>query len=158
MTYQFKGKLKDCSIPLKLVILFGPYGDKDQKNIHILITNNTKLSAQKVIDTYRLRWRIEDCFRELKDFFMLDQYQVRKKERIERHWALCHLAWTLAYWVKQNGYLRKTISGVPKTFTDVKQALNNLICYPQIINAAKNPDQLAETMHIKSKRVKSRAG
>lgn len=158
MTYQFKGKLKDCSIPLKFVILFGPYGEKDQKKIHILITNNTKRSAQKIIETYRLRWGIEDCYRELKDFFMLDQYQVRRKERIERHWALCHLAWTLAYWVKQNGYLRKTISGVPKTLNDVKQALNNLICYPQIINAAKDPNELAIKMHIKSKRMRNRAG
>ena len=158
MTYQFKGKLKDCSLPLKFVILFGPYGDRDQKRVHILITNNTKLSDQKVVDTYRLRWRIEDCYRELKDFFMMDQYQVRRKVRIERHWTLSLLAWTLAYWVKQNGYLRKTIFGVPETLNDVKQALNNLICYPQIIKAGKNPDHLAEKMNIKSRRMKNVAG
>jgi hypothetical protein len=158
MTYQFEGKLKDCPVPLKIVILFGPYGDKDQKNIHILITNNSRFSAQKIVDTYRLRWGIENCYRELKDFFMMDQYQVRRKERIERHWTLCLLAWTLAYWVKQNGYLRKTISGIPRTLNEVKQALNNLICYPQIIKAAKDPDQLAQTMNIKSRRMKNRAG
>lgn len=158
MTYQFKGKLKDCSVPLKIVVLFGPYGDRDEKNIHILITNNTKRSAQKIIDTYRLRWGIENCYRELKDFFMMDQYQVRKKVRIERHWMLCHVAWTLTYWIKQNGYLRKTIAEVPRTLNEVKQALNNLISYSQIIKAAKNPDQLAQTMRIKSRRVKSRTG
>lgn len=157
MTYQFKGKLKDCSVPLKFVILFGSYGKKDPKNIHILITNNTRYSAQNILNTYRLRWGIENCYRELKDFFMMDQYQVRKQERIERHWALCHVAWTLAYWVKQNGYLRKSIEGIPKTLNEVKQALDHLICYPQIIKAAKDPQLLATQMNIKSGKIINRA-
>ena len=45
---------------------------------------------------------------------------------------------------------------IPKN--EVKQALDNLICYPQIIKAAKNPNQLAQKMNIKSRRIKSRAG
>ena len=88
---------------------------------------------------------------------MMDQYQVRKQERIERHWALCHVAWTLAYWVKQNGYLRKSIEGIPKTLNEVKQALDHLICYPQIIKAAKDPQLLATQMNIKSGKIINRA-
>ncbi|MBW1812002.1 MAG: IS701 family transposase [Deltaproteobacteria bacterium] len=158
MTYQFKGKLKDCHVPLKIVILFGPYGKKDQKKVHILITNNSRLSAQKIVDLYRLRWGIETCYRELKDFFMMDHYQVRNRQRIERHWALCHIAWTLAYWVKQNGYLRKILSYNPESLNDVRHAINDIIGFHQTVTAAKNPAQLAKKLKIKSARIHNKAG
>jgi transposase len=158
MTYQFKSKLKDCDVPLKIVILFGSYGKKDQKKVHILITNNSRLSAQKIVDLYRLRWGIENCFRELKDFFMMDHYQVRKRRNIERHWVLCHVAWTLAYWVKQNGYLLKILLYSPESLNDVRRAINDIIGYYQTVSAAKNPAQLAKEMKIKSARIHSKAG
>ena len=155
---QSEGKLKDCHVPLKIVILFGPYGQKDQKRVHILITNKTRFSAQKIVALYRLRWGIENCYRELKDFFMMDHYQVRKRQRIERHWALCHIAWTMAYWVKQNGYLRKIVSYNPGSLNQVRQAINDIIGFQQTVSAAKNPAQLAKKMKIKSARIHSKAG
>ncbi|MGQ3686123.1 MAG: transposase [Candidatus Loosdrechtia sp.] len=45
-----------------------------------------------------LRWRIELCFRELKDTFYFDHYQVRDIEKIERYWNLCLITWTFVYW------------------------------------------------------------
>ena len=158
VAYSFKSKLKDCQVPLKIVILFGPYGRKDPKKVHILITNNSRLPVQRIVDLYRLRWSIESCYRELKDFFMLDHYQVRTRKRIERHWALCHLAWTLAYWVKQNGYLMKTVAYCPGTLNEVRRAINDIMTFRDIVSAAKRPDQLAERLKIKSKRIHAKAG
>jgi SRSO17 transposase len=158
MAYCFKSKLKDCHVPLKIVVLFGPYGRKDPKKIHILITNNSRLPLQRIVDLYRLRWSIESCFRELKDFFMLDHYQVRHRKRIERHWVLCHLAWTLAYWVKQNGYLSKVLSYSPETLNEVRKAINDIMTFQQTVRVAKRPGQLAERLKIKSKRIHAKAG
>ena len=62
-SYQFAGQFKNSKVPLKFVILFGPYGKKDQKNVHILLTNRAMLSAQKTVTLYRLRWGIESCYR-----------------------------------------------------------------------------------------------
>jgi len=155
--YHFKSKLKDCQVPLKFVILFGPYGHKDLKKVHILITNNSRLPMQKIVDLYRLRWKIETCFRELKDFFMLDHYQVRTQKRIERHWALCHLAWTLAYWVKQNGYLTKIMTYSPGSLNEVRQAINDIMIFQQTVSGAKKPAQLAQRLKIKSRRIHTKA-
>jgi transposase len=158
MAYFFKSKLKDCNVPLKIVILFGPYGRKDPKKVHIMITNNSRLSLQRIVDLYRLRWSIEICFRELKDFFMMDHYQVRSRSRIERHWVLCHLAWTLAYWVKQNGYLIKILSYKPETLNEVRQAINDIMSFRQTVRDAKKPNQLAKRLKIKSQRMYAKAG
>jgi len=157
-TYFFKGKLKDCNVSLKFVILFGPYGKKDQKKVHILITNKSRLSAQKIVDLYRLRWGIENCYRELKDFFMMDQYQVRKRRRIERHWALCHVAWTMAYWIKQNGYLHKIVSYSAENLNQVRLAINDIIDFQQAISVAKRPEELAKKLKITSARIHNKAG
>ena len=65
------------------------------------------------------------------------------RPRIERYCVLCHLAWTLAYRIKHNGYLRKTFSYNPEPLDDVKQAINYIIVYQQTIDAAKTPHKLA---------------
>ncbi len=56
------------------------------------------------------RWGIEQTFRELKDTFYFDHYQLRHKEEIMRYWMLCILAWSLVYWIKQNACLLKILS------------------------------------------------
>jgi retron-type reverse transcriptase len=67
-----------------------------------IITNQLTASAKTVIANYLLRWGIEQCFRELKDTFYFDHYQLRHIEKIERYWNLCLIAWTLVYWIKQS--------------------------------------------------------
>lgn len=64
-------------MPLKLVVLFGKWDDKDDKKLHIFITNKLNDSSKSVIQNYLMRWGIEQCFKELKDTFYFDQYQVR---------------------------------------------------------------------------------
>ncbi|MFH1776246.1 MAG: transposase [Candidatus Omnitrophota bacterium] len=83
--YTFKGLLKDCSVPLSIVVIFGKWDNQDDKNVHILISNQTRLATKTIISTYLLRWGIELIFRELKDVFSFDQYQVRHTKQIERY-------------------------------------------------------------------------
>ena len=54
-TYSFEAKLKDCTVPIKFVVVFGKWSKEDDKKFHILITNQLKASAKTVIKNYLLQ-------------------------------------------------------------------------------------------------------
>jgi len=78
LTFTMQSKLKDCSTPLQIFFIFDKWSDSDDKDMHVLITNNLTMSVETAIFTYLMRWGIEESFRELKDNFCFDQYQVRR--------------------------------------------------------------------------------
>lgn len=157
LTYTLKSKLKDCSTPLQIFFVFNKWSSTDDKDVHILITNNLAISAEDAILTYLLRWGIEESFRELKDDFCFDQYQVRHQEQIQRHWIMSFLAWSLAYWIKQNACLSKIIHQPPESISQCKEAVGLLIIIDSAMLLSKNPNA-AQLQHIKSQRFKKRLG
>lgn len=152
-TYTLKSKLKDCSTPLQIIFVFDKWSSNDDKDIHILITNNLTASAEDVILTYLLRWGIEESFRELKDDFCFDQYQVRHQEQIQRHWILSFLAWSLTYWIKQNACLSKILHQPPESITQCKESVAALIIIDSAMLLSKNPNA-SQLRLIKSQRFK----
>lgn len=151
-TYSFEAKLKNCNVPIKFVVVFGQWNKDDDKRFHILITNQLKASPQTVVKNYLLRWGIEYCFKELKDTFYFDHYQVRHIDKIERYWNLCLIAWTLTYWIKQNAYLSKILEAKPVTFNEFKQAINSLLEFSATSELSKNKTLANEYFKIKSAR------
>jgi hypothetical protein len=96
-------------------------------------------------------------FRELKDTFYFDHYQVRHQEEIMRYWMLCILAWSLVYWIKQNACLLKTLSDNPSSFNEYKQALFKLILFASYAYLSKNGSIYNSYFSsIKSKRFRER--
>jgi len=146
--------MKGCSVPLRFVVVFGKWDDLDDKDVHILISNQTNVSYKTIISNYLLRWGIELIFRELKDIFFFDQYQVRHKKQIERYWALCLIAWSIIYWVKQNAYLAKILENRASTFNDYKQSINSLLIYDSHHALSKNGRLAQDYFKIKSARFK----
>src|SRR3989338_4993014 len=136
--YALKVKVKDSSAQLKAFVIMGKWSEEDDKSCHILITNDLVLDHKKATSLYGLRWGIEHAFQELKDSFYFDHYQVRHKEKIMRYWMLCLLVWTLVYWIKQNAYLRKTISCNTSTCNDYKRAILTLIEFSSYAALRKN--------------------
>lgn len=153
-TYSFKSTLKDCSVPLKVVIMFGKWNEYDDKNAHVFVTNNTRISAYSLISTYLLRWGIEQIFRELKDTFGFDQYQLRHQKQIERYWSMCIVSWTLIYWLKQHVYLKKIVQpGVPlSSFNDYKKAIDSLLTFSSQSILSKNKNLRESFFPIRSQR------
>ena len=99
------------------------------------------------------RWGIEQTFRELKDTFYFDHYQVRHKEEIMRYWMLCILAWSLVYWIKQNACLLKILSDNLTSLNEYKQALFKLTLFSSYVYLAKNGSVYNDCFSsIKSKR------
>lgn len=132
-TYTFDATLKDCTVPLKFVVILGKWNKEDDKHYHILITNQIDSSVETVITNYLLRWGIEHFlpvgrqgFKELKDTFYFDHYQLRHIDKIERYWNICLISWTFVYWIKQNAYLNKILETKPSTFNEFKKAINSL--------------------------------
>jgi hypothetical protein len=155
LTFTFQSKLKDCSTPLQIFFIFDKWSDSDDKDMHVLITNNLTMSVQAAIFTYLLRWGIEESFRELKDNFCFDQYQVRDQEQIQRHWILSFLVWSLTYWIKQNACLSKILEEAPQSIGQCKEAVASLIIIDSQYLLSKNPNA-AEILKIKSQRFRER--
>jgi len=154
--YAFKSKLRDCSTEVQVIFLFDKWSDTDDKDAHILITTDLNMTVRSVILTYLLRWGIEESFRELKDTFCFDQYQVRHQEQIQKHWIMSFLAWTLAYWIKQNGCLSKILNEPPQTIGECKQAVASLIIIDSSFLLSKNKELAASLYNIKSERFKAK--
>lgn len=153
-SYSFKSTLKSCSVPLKITVMFGKWNNEDEKDAHVFITNDTSMSAYSVITTYLLRWGIEQIFRELKDTFGFDQYQIRHQKQIERYWSMCILSWTMVYWLKQNGYLKKIVQlEVPlSSFNDYKKAIDSLLTFASQSILSKNKSLRKTYFPIRSQR------
>ncbi|MDZ4205873.1 MAG: IS701 family transposase [Patescibacteria group bacterium] len=155
LSYTLQAKVKDCSVPLKVLVLPSGYSTDDDKPFHVLITNDLTLSPKEILHSYCLRWGIERIFQELKDTFSFDHYQVRHKEKITRYWTLCLLAWTLTYWIKQNAYLSKVLSTRPSSFNEYKAALNAILLAHSTCTLSKNPALAHSYFNIKSMRLKN---
>ena len=155
LTYTIRSRLKDCSTPLQIFFVFDKWSSYDDKDMHVLITNNMSMSAEEAIKTYLLRWGIEESFRELKDDFCFDQYQVHHQEQIQRHWIISFLAWSLAYWIKQNACLSKILQQPPQTIAQCKESVALLIIIDSAMLLSKNPNA-AQFQSIKSQRFKDR--
>lgn len=85
LVFSLDTKLKDCKTKVKVIFVFDRWSEYDDRDAHVLITTDLSMSVKTAINTYLLRWGIEESFRELKDNFYLDQYQVRHQEQIQRH-------------------------------------------------------------------------
>lgn len=156
LTYSFKSKLKDCATDVQVIFIFEKWSKTDDKDIHVLIATDLNMSVRSAILTYLLRWGIEESFRELKDTFCFDQYQVHHQEQIQRHWIMAFLAWTLAYWIKQNGCLSKILNEPPQTIGECKQAVASLIIIDSSFLLSKNKEIAAHLYNIKSERFKKK--
>ena len=154
--YAFKSKLRDCSTEVQVIFIFDKWSSTDDKDVHILITTDLVMSVRSAILTYLLRWGIEESFHELKDTFCFDQYQVRHQEQIQKHWIMSFLAWTLAYWIKQNGCLSKILNEPPQTIGECKQAVASLIIIDSSFLLSKNKELAAALYNIKSERFKEK--
>ena len=158
LCYSFKSELKDCSVRVKVVVAFGRFTDEDSRSVHVLITNDLTSYTPAIVSKYTLRWGIERIFNELKDVFCFDQYQVRHKKQIERYWMLCFIAWSLVYWIKQNGYLNKTLKVKPRSFNDYKKALCSLLLIGSGVFISKNKEFICNQCGLKSQRMKKALG
>lgn len=150
--YSFTTRLSKTHFPVRAFVVMGRLSLKDNRDVRIIISNDLSLSFKDALPSYFNRWAIERLFRELKDSLFFDHYQVRHKLKIMRYWMLVILAWSLLYWIKQNGYLYRTISVSLKdsSISQCKQVLLKLIIFSSCLTLTKN-DIISVTKKPKKK-------
>ncbi len=63
----------------------------------VLITNQCAWSAQRIIETYVLRWPTETFYQDGKGHLGLDTYRMRSAEAIAKHWCLVFVAYSFLH-------------------------------------------------------------
>ncbi len=63
----------------------------------ILITNQTSWNAQKILETYLLRWPIETFYRDAKQLLGLGDYRMRQSNAFQKHWSLVFVAYSFLH-------------------------------------------------------------
>jgi len=89
---SFDTRLKFVNHKVRCVVAVGKWDERDEHGVHVFLSNRLSLSPEEIVRRYTRRWRIEDVFKELKDFLHFDQYQVRSLKAIEHMWHLALLA------------------------------------------------------------------
>ncbi|MDI6840180.1 MAG: transposase [bacterium] len=93
--YGFVGKVKHLGgRKYRIVIVKSSWETTNMNEISVIVSNHTGLGNEEIFTRYKRRWEIECVFRELKDNFYFDRYQVRSLAAIMKHWHLCFLAYT----------------------------------------------------------------
>lgn len=90
------------------------------------ITNNFEEKPESIINRYKMRWNIDNFYRQAKDNLAFDQFQVRNGLSILRHWTMVFLAYT--FWVhsKLKGVFSKIYQGTINSLAEFTKLMQNL--------------------------------
>lgn len=109
-TYEFTGKVKHIGGSYKVIIVKNSWDTVNMDDISVIVSNHKGLKTDELFRRYKGRWDIECVFRELKDNFYFDQYQVRNLISITRHWHLCFLAYTFLVQYELTGSYKRAFN------------------------------------------------
>ncbi len=63
----------------------------------VLVTNQLSWNAQKILETYLLRWPIETFYRDAKQLLGLGDYRMRQSNAFQKHWTLVFVAYSFLH-------------------------------------------------------------
>ena len=81
-----------CPQPVRLVVIRTKPNLSKPYKYFCLFTSDLQLSVADAITHYRDRWHIETAFRDVKQNFGFDTYQLRNREGLNRHVQLSFVA------------------------------------------------------------------
>lgn len=101
-----------------------------------LATNRLTLTRGEIVSWYRVRWKIEEVFRFLKDQLRLEEYQARVLTAQETHLASCVLAYLLIQKEKATFLPTQSLYQVRISWIlDKRLGLNRLNHYVKVLSA-----------------------
>lgn len=116
--------------------------------VSVMVTNHTALGDGEIFTRYKRRWEIECVFRELKDNFYFDQYQVRSLAAITRHWHLCFLAYTFLVRYELTGSYKKATDRNLRTIGEALYFYRNLQSVISYIWISKNKEAYFKSLQL----------
>jgi transposase len=88
---------------------------------YALVTNQLSMSDDKIIDTYRGLWKIEDCFKVTKSELEARPIYVSREDRINAHFLTCFIALIIIR------LIQKRLAG-EFSVGEILEALRNIAC------------------------------
>jgi len=82
--------------------------ERDQ--VKILLCNDLRLSAERVVALYALRWQIEMFFKELKSVLGMHHYRLRDFQCVEAWVEACLITYTYLEWIRWRRLQSKTLT------------------------------------------------
>ena len=115
-----------------IAIVMNASSPESATEIDYLITNEQgdKVTGEWIVKTFSQRNHIEKFYREAKGWLGLKEYQMRKKERLLRHFILVFTAYTFIIYQQLMGGLRKRYANKPlRTFAETLEAFLTGVSY-----------------------------
>lgn len=113
---------KMCPEPVRLVVIRTKPEKSPTFRYFLVYTTDMTLSVKNIVYYYHLRWKIETGFRDSKESFGFDHYQVKSETAIQRSVVLSFVAATLT----QLMVLPKFQKQQPDVLPDVDTALQDM--------------------------------
>jgi hypothetical protein len=117
---EFECMHKGFKMPVKIVLVYM------KSRVFPILSTDTTLTAQEMIEHYSARWKIESGFKELKHEIGALDNQARKKESVENHFELCCMAVTMTwiYAMKREKAPAKRLQNLRTfTFSDIREEI-----------------------------------
>jgi hypothetical protein len=115
-----------------IAIVMNASSPESATEIDYLITNESgsRVTGEWIVKTFSNRNYLEKFYREAKGWLGLKEYQMRKKERLLRHFILVFTAYTFIIYQQLMGGLRKRYANQPlRTFAETLEAFLTGISY-----------------------------
>lgn len=92
-------RTKMCPSPVRLVVKRTKPKKGKPYRYFMVYTTDLQLAIETILRYYRLRWELETAFRDTKQNFGFDSYQVKSQKSISRFVQLSFVAASLAQWL-----------------------------------------------------------
>ena len=125
-----QAKINGLQNARNIAIVMNASSEEEATEIDYLITNKYAATGEWIVTTFSLRNHIEKFYREAKGWLGLKEYQMRKKDRLIRHFILVFTAYTFIIYQQLMGGLRKRYANKPlTTFSETLEAFLTGVSY-----------------------------
>jgi hypothetical protein len=93
------GRTKMCPEVVRLVVVRTKPKKSKPYRYFVVFTTDLTLSVESILEYYRLRWQLETAFRDAKQHFGFDSYQVKSEKSINRFVQLSFVAASITQWL-----------------------------------------------------------
>lgn len=94
------------------------YRDLDLDGYYVLVSSETDLSEDEIIEKYRGLWKIEESFKVMKSDLEGRPVYVRRNDRVEGHFLICFLALLLSRILELKLGHRHSVRRIQKSLKD----------------------------------------
>jgi len=127
----YYGTKKDKKVGLNACVVYDESAKKEENKYFVFVTTDLEMSAKMIAKTYELRPEIEEDFRQIKEFWKIEDFNSTKLTTITFH-IICTLLGYLFFQIYKilpegEKYTGKSLPVILKSYVPKKN--NYIVCY-----------------------------